>query len=133
MNHISRFLATFGSLWAIEAAQYYGYNDASNNVAQYVNGDDGIKYWTDYAVLPKKCITYNNVDMIVFSVFPKGYKQCTDSPSGTYMTSVPTFVGAYLNQLEANAQDQGEDYEIPESADFLNCYAYENENGLVSI
>ena len=123
---------------------YYNNDDANNNnnnqqddYVQEVEYDDDqyIKYWTEYAVLPKKCITYNNVDMIVFSVFPNGYKtMCTDDPMGTYMTTVPTFVGAYLDQLEANAQDQGiDDYETPESAQFVECYPYQTNENLVSL
>jgi hypothetical protein len=102
-----------------------------DGVEEEVYADDYIKYWTEYAVLPKKCITYNNVDMIVFSVFPQGYRSmCTDEPMGTYMTSVPTFVGAYVDQLEANALDQGiDDYASPESAQFIECYPFQtNEN-----
>jgi len=108
-------------------------NQGDDNVQEVTYDDDQyIKYWTEYAVLPKKCITYNNVDMIVFSVFPNGYKtMCTDDPMGTYMTTVPTFVGAYLDQLEANAQDQGiDDYETPESAQFVECYPYQTNQNL---
>ena len=32
-----------------------GMEDYGNN-AQYKNGDDYIKYWTDYAIVPKRCI-----------------------------------------------------------------------------
>eukprot|EP00560_Eucampia_antarctica_P004803 CAMPEP_0197842282 /NCGR_PEP_ID=MMETSP1437-20131217/46651_1 /TAXON_ID=49252 ORGANISM="Eucampia antarctica, Strain CCMP1452" /NCGR_SAMPLE_ID=MMETSP1437 /ASSEMBLY_ACC=CAM_ASM_001096 /LENGTH=400 /DNA_ID=CAMNT_0043452139 /DNA_START=116 /DNA_END=1318 /DNA_ORIENTATION=- len=97
-----------------------------------VYADDYIKYWTEYAVLPKKCITYNNVDMIVFSVFPQGYRSmCTDEPMGTYMTTVPTFVGAYMDQLEANALDQGvDDYAAPESLQFIECYPFQTNEAL---
>ena len=111
-------------------------NQGDDNVQEVTYDDDQyIKYWTEYAVLPKKCITYNNVDMIVFSVFPNGYKtMCTDDPMGTYMTTVPTFVGAYLDQLEANAQDQGiDDYETPESAQFVECYPYQTNQNLVRL
>lgn len=33
------------------AAQYNNYDNA-----EYNQGDDYIKYWTDYALLPKRCI-----------------------------------------------------------------------------
>mmetsp|Transcript_19611 Transcript_19611/g.27586 ORF Transcript_19611/g.27586 Transcript_19611/m.27586 type:complete len:425 (+) Transcript_19611:240-1514(+) len=112
---------------------YYGYEyyqqaEDDDREANYA-GDDFIKYWTDYAILPKKCITYNNVDMIVFSVFETAWKQCSDDPMGTYMTSVPTFVGAYMDQIEANNLDMGnDDWQLPDSADYINCYPYENPN-----
>ena len=32
-----------------------GYDDQYNNMEQQ-QGDDYIKYWTDYAILPKRCI-----------------------------------------------------------------------------
>jgi len=110
----------------------YGYNYIAedDDVEVQYDGDDFIKYWTDYAILPKKCIAYNNVDKIVFSVFEKGYKQCSDEPMGTYMTSVPTFVSAYMDQLEENAIDIGsDDYITPDSAQYINCYPYESQSG----
>jgi len=68
--------------------------------------------------------------MIVFSVFEKGYKQCSDEPMGTYMTSVPTFVSAFMDQLGENAIDIGiDDYTTPDSADYINCSQYESQSG----
>mmetsp|Transcript_29700 Transcript_29700/g.49019 ORF Transcript_29700/g.49019 Transcript_29700/m.49019 type:complete len:418 (+) Transcript_29700:193-1446(+) len=91
-----------------------------DDYAQSYEGDDYIKYWTEYAILPKRCIVYNNVDVIVFSVFEYGYKQCSDDPMGTYITSVPTFVNAYLDQQYQNAQDLNQDdYATP--ASYTDC------------
>eukprot|EP00568_Trieres_chinensis_P006260 CAMPEP_0183309612 /NCGR_PEP_ID=MMETSP0160_2-20130417/25444_1 /TAXON_ID=2839 ORGANISM="Odontella Sinensis, Strain Grunow 1884" /NCGR_SAMPLE_ID=MMETSP0160_2 /ASSEMBLY_ACC=CAM_ASM_000250 /LENGTH=423 /DNA_ID=CAMNT_0025473667 /DNA_START=132 /DNA_END=1403 /DNA_ORIENTATION=- len=98
------------------------------------DGDDCIKYWTEYAMLPKKCITYNGVDMIVFSVFEKGYKQCSNEPMGTYITPVPTFVQAYLDQLELNELDMGnDDYVSPDAAQYAQCSQYNGNNGQYSV
>lgn len=64
----------------------------------------------------------NNVDVIVWSMFAKGYNQCSNDPMGTYITSVPTFVDAYMAQLEANEQDKGyDDYVYPDSAQYTQC------------
>ena len=82
---------------------------------------DDIKYWTDYAIYPKRCITYNNNDMIMYSMFEKSYNHCSDNPMGTYITSVPTFVNAYILQLEENAYDIGDSFEEPELAQYLEC------------
>lgn len=38
-----------------DAAQYYDNGDDNNNDG-YGAGDDYIKYYTDYAILPKRCI-----------------------------------------------------------------------------
>jgi hypothetical protein len=104
------------SLFA-SAADYYDGDDAAG---QY--GDDYIKYWTEYAILPKRCVVYNDVDVIVFSIFSNAYKQCSDEPEGTYIVSVPTFVDAYMNQLAQNAEDNGnEEYEKPEVAQYTAC------------
>mmetsp|Transcript_8053 Transcript_8053/g.8868 ORF Transcript_8053/g.8868 Transcript_8053/m.8868 type:complete len:449 (-) Transcript_8053:132-1478(-) len=93
-------------------------------------GDDYIKYWTEYAIFPKKCVSLGNKDMIVFSVYEKYYNHCKDSPIGTYMTSVPTFVGAWVEQQDLNAEDMGgDDYVTPDTT-FVNCYPYETDNGL---
>jgi len=109
----------------------YGYGGDDYAIPDDYIGDDYIKYWTEYAVLPKKCISYNNVDMIVFSLYEQAYQHCMDKPVGTYMTPVPTFVTAYVNQLDANAEDNGaaDDYVSPYS-DFINCYQYETASGL---
>jgi len=103
-------------------------DDGADEVVYY--DDEYIKYWTEYAVLPKKCITYDNVDMIVFSVYSKAYEHCMDKPEGTYMTTVPTFVQAYVDQLESNAEDMGvDDYASPDLT-FINCNQYETNNGV---
>lgn len=104
-------------------------DDGDDRAANY-SGDDFIKYWTEYAVLPKKCITYGNQDMIVYSMYEKYYNHCTDKAIGTYMIDVPTFVTAYINQLELNGQDMyGDDYAAPD-ATYVNCYPYENDYGV---
>ena len=46
-------LLLLGIVAAVTAEEYEyanGYDD------QYAVGDDYIKYWTDYAILPKRCI-----------------------------------------------------------------------------
>lgn len=92
----------------------------------YVNGDDYITYWTDYAILPKRCIVYNNVDVVVFSVFENGYKQCSDDPMGTYIAPVPIFLDGYLQQFAQEEYDQGiDDYVTPDSAQYTDCVQQE--------
>jgi len=108
----------------------YGYGGDDYATPDDYIGDDYIKYWTEYAVLPKKCISYNNVDMIVYSMYEQAYQHCMDSPVGTYMTPVPTFVTAYVNQLDANAAEQGNDDYVSPYSDFINCYQYETASGL---
>lgn len=40
-----------------DAAQAYYYNNGNDdNDDGFSAGDDYIKYWTDYAILPKRCI-----------------------------------------------------------------------------
>lgn len=107
---------------------YQDDDDDAANKALY--GDDYIKYWQEYAVLPKKCISYGNTDMIVFSIFEKAYQHCTDKPIGTYMTDVSTFVAAYLDQLELNSYEaESDDYVAPDST-YVDCYPYETNNGV---
>jgi len=67
--------------------------------------------------------------MIVFSIFAQGYNLCIDDLMGTYITPVPTFVDAYLQQLEANEQDKGnDDYATPDSATYTQCTRIEIQN-----
>jgi hypothetical protein len=120
------------------AAAYYAADDGGNNQNAYYNfddaaanydGDDYIKYWTEYAVLPKKCITYNHVDMVVYSVYAQYYNHCADKPVGTYMTTVPIFAGAWVDQMDLNAADMyGDDYVSPDTT-YINCYPYEADSG----
>ena len=64
----------------------------------------------------------NNVDVIVFSVHEEYYKQCQDSPIGTYITPVPNFLQGYLQYYMQIQEDKGnEDYELPEVADYAYC------------
>jgi len=95
---------------------YYFLDDANDE------DDDYIKYWAEYAILPKRCIVYNNVDVIVFAIFEHGYKQCTDQPMGHYTVTVPNFVDSYLDQVASDAEDQGyDDYAAPEVAAYSEC------------
>lgn len=124
----------------------YGYYSGNATFSEYYTGsgasykefkgdytDDNIVYWTEYAWLAKKCITYNKKDMIVFSIHEKYYKHCKDKPIGTFMTDVPTFVSAWVDQLDLNAQDMyDDDYQTPDLT-YVNCYPYETNNGVVSV
>mmetsp|Transcript_17080 Transcript_17080/g.42669 ORF Transcript_17080/g.42669 Transcript_17080/m.42669 type:complete len:443 (-) Transcript_17080:617-1945(-) len=104
-----------------DAEQAYYYNNIYDN-SDFSAGDDTITYWTDYAILPKRCIVYNNMDVIVFSVHEEYYKQCQDSPIGTYITPVPNFLQGYLQYYMQIQEDKGnEDYELPEVADYAYC------------
>lgn len=97
----------------------------------YQYGDDYIKYWTNYAILPKRCIVHNDVDVIVFSVFNNGYKQCSNDAVGTYITPVPTFVNGYMDQLEWNAEESGvDDYATPDSATYTQCTRVKIQNSV---
>ena len=91
-------------------------------------GDYAINYWTDYAIYPIRCVNYNNKDQIIYSMYEKSYNHCSDSPMGTYVTSIQNFVNGHLEQMEANAQDAGEDYEYPTMTDYINC-TYGKLNG----
>jgi len=64
----------------------------------------------------------NNVDVVVFSVFEHGYKQCSDDPMGTYITPVNIFLNGYLQSYAQEEYDQGyDDYVTPDSAMYLDC------------
>ena len=66
--------------------------------------------------------------MIVWQLFENGYKQCTDTPIGTYVTTVPNFLNGYMNQKAQDAEDQGQDFDNPEIAQYIACTAYEINN-----
>ena len=110
------------------AADDYGGDDYADDYAAVVYEDDYmyeadyIQYFTTYALLPKRCIVYNQVDVIVYQLFKNGYKQCSDTPMGTYITNTATFVGAYLDQKELEYADTGvDDYVEPAAAGFMYC------------
>ena len=120
---------------ADDAAQQYNYGDDiySNNDASNPYASDGsILYWTDFAIFPKRCVNWNGVDQVKFAMYEKSSKHCNDSPMGTYLTPVSTFVNAYLNQLVNNAADEGnEDYEVPEvAAAYAQCGMGARINGI---
>jgi len=108
---------------------YNNYYDSSQYNGAFSAGDDTITYWTDYAILPKRCIVYNNVDVLVFSVHEEYYKQCQDSPIGTYITPVPNFLQGYLQYYQQIQEDKGyDDYELPEVAQYAYCTRIVIEN-----
>mmetsp|Transcript_22662 Transcript_22662/g.47111 ORF Transcript_22662/g.47111 Transcript_22662/m.47111 type:complete len:385 (-) Transcript_22662:372-1526(-) len=100
----------------------------SNNSNSNGNDDDAINVWTDYAILPQACVTYNSNDVIVYSMYAQQSRHCTDSAIGTYAAAVPTFVNAYLDQLQNNANDSHVDFTYPEMAAYLDC-TYRQVNG----
>lgn len=125
------------------AEKYYGGDDGNKNYynqngfnyntfkGDYKNGEE-IVYWTEFAIQPRKCITYGKKDMIVFSMYEKYYNHCKDTPIGTYMVDVPTFITNYVEQMDLNAEDKGNNnYESPDTT-YVNCYPYETNNGVVS-
>mmetsp|Transcript_34818 Transcript_34818/g.39705 ORF Transcript_34818/g.39705 Transcript_34818/m.39705 type:complete len:391 (+) Transcript_34818:138-1310(+) len=122
-------LVAFGEDAANDDAAAAGDDAVDDDGAANYYGDDYIKYWGSYAILPKRCIVYNDVDVIVFSVFENGYKQCSDSPTGTYITPVATFLNAYLEQKYQDNQDQGnDDYAVPDAASYTQCQQQVIEN-----
>jgi hypothetical protein len=90
-------------------------------VVNAANDESSIEYWTNYAILPKKCIKYNSNDQIMYSMYEQYSNHCTDTPTGVYVTSVPTFVNAYLEQLADNAADSGEEFNYPNAYNYLSC------------
>jgi hypothetical protein len=109
-----------------DAAAAANYDDAAvayNDDGTYAQADDdSITYWTDYAILPKRCIVYDNVDVVVFSVHETYYQQCQDTPIGTYITPAPIFLQGYLQYYMQIQEDKGyDDYELPEAADYAYC------------
>lgn len=105
-----------------DAAQKYYYANTHQDDAYFSAGDDYVKYWTEYALLPKRCIVYNDVDVIVFSVHTEGSNQCVDEPQGTYITPVPNFLEGYLQQYVQTQQDKGnDDYVLPDASQYAYC------------
>jgi hypothetical protein len=69
------------------------------------------------------------VDVILFSVYEHGYKQCGDTALGTYVASVPNYLQGYLKQKAQDAEDQGQDYEWPDASQYAACIPYQiNDN-----
>jgi hypothetical protein len=82
---------------------------------------DGLLLQNTHAVYSSACCS-NNVDVIVFSVYEHGYKQCSDEPMGTYISPVPNFVEGYLGYHMQSMQDKGyDDYETPDVAQYTEC------------
>lgn len=110
-----------------DGMQGYNYNYLNNN--QQEQGDDYIKYWTDYQIVAKRCIVYKNVDQIVFQVFT-GNDHCTSDPIGTYVTPVPYYMQGYLGQEQQKYQEMGQDdYVVPDAAQYISCIPYETNSG----
>ena len=63
-------------------------------------------------------------------MYEQAYQNCMDSPVGTYMAPVPTFVTAYINQLDANTGEQGGDDSVSVYSDFINVTNMKLHRGL---
>ena len=101
---------------------------ALSGTTKVAEASDDIEYWTDYAIYPKACVNYNDMDQILYAIHEKSSNHCTDNPVGTFVSPVPTFVDAYIDQLADNAADAGEEYEYPDLMNYLDC-TYKNIAG----
>lgn len=81
-----------------------------------------ISFWSDYSVLPRRCVRYNNRDVIVFSTYSNGSNDCSGRPDDTFTVPVITYMESYLEQL---ALESGYNYQTPDSAQYLECIALE--------
>ena len=55
-------------------------------------------------------------------MYEHGYKQCSDTPLGTYIAPVPSFVEGYLSQKANIEADRGNnDYTAPDAAQYVGC------------
>jgi len=92
--------------------------------------NDSITYWTEYAVVPKQCIQSDTVDTIVFSMYDKAFHHCTDTPIGTYMVPISTFVQAYVDQQEYNREEMGtiDNDKHFNPLHYIHCYPFVTEH-----
>lgn len=97
-------------------------------VAQDSSSSSSSVIWDKYALSPRKCIYFNNQDVIIYSMFDNGNTVCSGQAAGLYYTNVPTFVNSYLQQQQQDAQLSGNSYQEPSVASYLSCTLYE-QNG----
>jgi len=90
----------------------YAGDDASDNSYK--------SFWSDYSVLPRRCVRYNKKDVIVFSSYANGSNDCSGKPADTFTVPVITYMSAYLEQL---ALEGGYNYQTPDSAQYVECIA----------
>ena len=132
LQRLSLFLLATVPLGRADDKGYYGYNGDNNENENAVVSEyavDGIDYWTDYALQAKGCIVYNNVDVVVFSLYEQGYKQCINDPLGTYYVDVPRYLEAYFTQMADNADNEGVEYEAPSVAQYTSCTQFVTDSG----
>mmetsp|Transcript_35379 Transcript_35379/g.77489 ORF Transcript_35379/g.77489 Transcript_35379/m.77489 type:complete len:452 (-) Transcript_35379:172-1527(-) len=103
-----------------DAAAAAGDDDAyaANGGGDDDDANSSASYWSGYSVLPRRCVTYNDEDVIVFSTYENGSNQCSGRPASTYTVPVSTYMSSYLNQL---ASESGYNYEAPDSAQYVDC------------
>jgi hypothetical protein len=82
--------------------------------------------WDQYAISPRKCVYFNNQDVIIYSMFDNGNTVCSGQAAGLYYTTVPSFVSSYLEQKQQDAQISGSSYQDPSVASYLSCTLYEH-------
>lgn len=110
----------------------YDLNDDADFYDEAAASSSYIQYWNDYAIRPIRCIVHQNVDVIMYSLYEKGYEHCSsDTVLGTYITPVGDFVDGYLDQRAQALADKGYeegDYEEPEVAQYKECTPFQMQN-----
>uniref|UniRef100_A0A6U3RF17 Uncharacterized protein n=1 Tax=Ditylum brightwellii TaxID=49249 RepID=A0A6U3RF17_9STRA len=84
--------------------------------------------WADYSIMAHHCINFNDEDVVTFSIFGEGNKQCSKKKQGTYTMPVGDFLRGLYRQNALNAEMKGYELERPEAMNFINCqYAEVND------
>ena len=68
----------------------------------------------------------------MYSIFDNGNNMCSGQATGTYYTDVPTFVDAYVNQMQLDAKYTNTEYSTPTAASYLTCSLYKVNGQRVS-
>eukprot|EP00957_Ditylum_brightwellii_P013513 1019347-Ditylum_brightwellii.AAC.1 len=69
----------------------------------------------------KRCCSGNDEDVVTFSIFGEGNKQCSKKKQGTYTMAVGDFLRGLYRQNALNAEMKGYELERPEAMNFINC------------
>ena len=95
---------------------------------------DDTQDWTDFAITPDACITTDEGDFVVFTMYGAGNNSCKKKSLGTYKTDLGYFIKAYGKDLYQTSAASGGQYKVDQDAmTYLFCTQYYYNNNMVRI
>ena len=97
------------------------------------SNDDGYysdnTMWSEYSILPHRCLKLDGQEVVAFEMFGNGNDQCAKKNLGLYTVPLTEFLTEYSSQALSDAEMFGYEEPDEEYLNYLSCYGFETDDG----